>query len=146
MTFLQSFILWGLPLLLLPIIIHLVNRMRHRTVPWAAMRFLLKATQSSTSHAKLRQGPRGQQQWIDARAEPDARREVDAADRVPQAGIGLHVAEESNQRRSQRQARQSSHDPERQVAGRRGRNPEQCRTEDGLIGPVGHGTSLRRRL
>src|SRR5678815_2320844 len=55
MTFLQSFILWGLPLLLLPIIIHLVNRMRHRTVPWAAMRFLLKATQSSTSHAKLRQ-------------------------------------------------------------------------------------------
>src|SRR5436853_639333 len=55
MTFLQPFILYGLPLLLLPIIIHLVNRMRHRTVPWAAMRFLLKATQSSTSHAKLRQ-------------------------------------------------------------------------------------------
>ncbi len=55
MTFLQPFILWGLPLLLLPVIIHLVNRMRHRTVPWAAMRFLLQATQSSTSHAKLRQ-------------------------------------------------------------------------------------------
>lgn len=55
MTFLQPFILWSLPLLLLPVIIHLVNRMRHRTVPWAAMRFLLTATQSSTSHAKLRQ-------------------------------------------------------------------------------------------
>jgi hypothetical protein len=55
MTFLQPFILWALPLLLLPIIIHLVNRMRHRTVQWAAMRFLLSATQSSTSHAKLRQ-------------------------------------------------------------------------------------------
>jgi hypothetical protein len=55
MTFLQPFILWALPLLLVPIIIHLVNRMRHRTVHWAAMRFLLKATQSSTSHAKLRQ-------------------------------------------------------------------------------------------
>src|SRR6476659_1888350 len=55
MTFLQSFILWGLPLLLVPIIIHLVNRMRQRTVHWAAMRFLLQATQSSTSHAKLRQ-------------------------------------------------------------------------------------------
>lgn len=54
-TFLQPFVLWGLPLLLLPIIIHLVNRMRHRTVHWAAMRFLLSATQSSTSHAKLRQ-------------------------------------------------------------------------------------------
>src|SRR5947207_3347175 len=36
MTFLQSFVLWGLPLLLAPIIIHLVNRMRHRTVHWAA--------------------------------------------------------------------------------------------------------------
>src|SRR4051812_50102389 len=55
MTFLQSFVLWGLPLLLAPIIIHLVNRMRHRTVHWAAMQFLLQATQSSTSHAKLRQ-------------------------------------------------------------------------------------------
>jgi hypothetical protein len=55
MTFLQSFVLWGLPLLLVPIIIHLVNRMRHRTVHWAAMQFLLRATQSSTSHAKLRQ-------------------------------------------------------------------------------------------
>jgi hypothetical protein len=55
MTFLQPFILWALPLLLVPIIIHLVNRMRHRTVHWAAMQFLLQATQSSTSHAKLRQ-------------------------------------------------------------------------------------------
>jgi hypothetical protein len=55
MTFLQPFILWALPLLLVPIIIHLVNRMRHRTVHWAAMRFLLQATQTSTSHAKLRQ-------------------------------------------------------------------------------------------
>ena len=32
MTFLQPFILWGLPLVLLPVIIHLINRMRHR--PW----------------------------------------------------------------------------------------------------------------
>src|ERR1043165_6940429 len=55
MTFLQSFILWGLPLLLVPIIIHLVNRMRHRTAPWAAMQFLLQATQRSTRHAKLKQ-------------------------------------------------------------------------------------------
>lgn len=55
MTFLQPFVLWGLPLLLLPVIIHLVNRLRHRTQTWAAMRFLLAATQSSTSQAKLRQ-------------------------------------------------------------------------------------------
>ena len=30
MTFLQPLILWGLPLVLLPVIIHLINRMRHR--------------------------------------------------------------------------------------------------------------------
>ncbi len=55
MTFLQPFILWGLPLILLPVIIHLINRLRHRKQPWAAMRFLLSATRASTSHAKLRQ-------------------------------------------------------------------------------------------
>jgi hypothetical protein len=55
MTFLQPFVLLGLPLVLVPIIIHLLNRLRHRPKPWAAMRFLLSATRSSTSHAKLRQ-------------------------------------------------------------------------------------------
>src|SRR5258707_12013904 len=55
MTFLQPFILWALPLVLLPVIIHLLNRMRHRTQPWAAMRFLISATRSSVSNAKLRQ-------------------------------------------------------------------------------------------
>jgi len=55
MTFLQPFILLGLPLVLVPVIIHLLNRLRHRPKPWAAMRFLLSATRSSTSHAKLRQ-------------------------------------------------------------------------------------------
>ncbi|MCI0536900.1 MAG: BatA domain-containing protein, partial [Verrucomicrobiales bacterium] len=55
MTFLQPFILWALPLVLVPVIIHLINRLRHRRQPWAAMRFLLSATRSSISHAKLRQ-------------------------------------------------------------------------------------------
>ena len=55
MTFLQPFVLWGLPLLLLPVIIHLLNRLRHRSHPWAAMRFLLAATRSSVSNTKLRQ-------------------------------------------------------------------------------------------
>jgi len=41
-------------LLSLPVIIHLINRMRHRPRQWAAMQFLLAATRSSTSHAKLR--------------------------------------------------------------------------------------------
>ena len=54
MTFLQPFILWGLPLVLLPVIIHLINRMRHRPKQWAAMQFLLAATRSSTSHSKIK--------------------------------------------------------------------------------------------
>ena len=55
MTFLQPFIFWGLPLVLLPIIIHLLNRLRHRPQPWAAMRFLISATRSSISNTRLRQ-------------------------------------------------------------------------------------------
>lgn len=55
MTFLQPFILWALPLALLPVVIHLLNRMRHRSMPWAAMAFLLSANRSSTRHAQLRQ-------------------------------------------------------------------------------------------
>jgi hypothetical protein len=55
MQFLQPILLWGLPLLLLPVIIHLLNRLRHRSHPWAAMRFLVAATRSSVSNTKLRQ-------------------------------------------------------------------------------------------
>lgn len=55
MTFLQPMVLLGLPLILAPIIIHLLNRLRHRPQPWAAMRFLVSATRHSVSHARLRQ-------------------------------------------------------------------------------------------
>jgi len=55
MTFLQPFILWGLPLALLPVLIHLINRMRYRSLPWAAMMFLVSANRSSTRFAQLRQ-------------------------------------------------------------------------------------------
>lgn len=55
MTFLEPVLLWGLPLAALPIIIHLFNRLRHRTMHWAAMMFLLAATRKSTRYAKLRQ-------------------------------------------------------------------------------------------
>ena len=55
MTFLQPFILWGLPLALLPVLIHLLNRMRFRTQRWAAMSFLFSANRASTRYAKLRQ-------------------------------------------------------------------------------------------
>ena len=30
MTFLQPFLLWGLPLVLVPVVIHLINRLRHK--------------------------------------------------------------------------------------------------------------------
>jgi hypothetical protein len=55
MTFLQPFVLLGLPLVLVPVVIHLLNRMRHRPKAWAAMQFLVSATRSSIAHTKLRQ-------------------------------------------------------------------------------------------
>jgi hypothetical protein len=55
MTFLQPIILFGLPLALLPVVIHLLNRLRHRTQQWAAMRFLVAASRSSVNKAKLKQ-------------------------------------------------------------------------------------------
>lgn len=54
--FLQPLILlWGLPLVLIPVVIHFLNRLRYRTVAWAAMQFLLSATRSSSRYARLRQ-------------------------------------------------------------------------------------------
>lgn len=55
MSFLQPEILFGLPLLLVPILIHLLNRRRYRIEDWGAMQFLIQATRASTSRAKLKQ-------------------------------------------------------------------------------------------
>ena len=38
----------------LPILIHLINQHRHRTVPWAAMMFLVSAQRMSKGMARLR--------------------------------------------------------------------------------------------
>ncbi len=54
MTFLQPILLAGLPLVALPIVIHLINRWRHRTVQWGAMMFLLDAKRLTRGMAKLR--------------------------------------------------------------------------------------------
>lgn len=54
MIFLQSAMLWGLLAASIPIIIHLLNRRRHRTIKWAAMQFLLKATRESRGKKRLR--------------------------------------------------------------------------------------------
>ena len=54
MTFLQPLALYGLPLALLPVIIHLLNLLRHRSQPWAAMRFLMEARQSSSKISRIK--------------------------------------------------------------------------------------------
>jgi len=53
-SFLNQYLLYALPLASLPIIIHLINRQRHRTLPWGAMMFLLDAKRLQRSMAKLR--------------------------------------------------------------------------------------------
>src|SRR4051794_9112941 len=55
MSFLQPLILAALPLVALPVIIHLINQRRYQTVPWAAMMFLLAANRMSRGYARLRQ-------------------------------------------------------------------------------------------
>jgi len=54
MTFLEPLLLWGLPLISIPVIIHLMNRMRHKPKKWAAMEFLFMAKRSSTKISNLR--------------------------------------------------------------------------------------------
>ncbi|RKU05793.1 hypothetical protein C6501_19535 [Candidatus Poribacteria bacterium] len=54
MNFLQPLALIALPLMLLPVIIHLINQQRHRTVPWAAMMFLMTAKRMSKGMARIR--------------------------------------------------------------------------------------------
>ena len=55
MSFLQPFLLIALPLIALPIIIHLIHQRRFQTVQWAAMTFLLAATKMSKGYARIRQ-------------------------------------------------------------------------------------------
>lgn len=54
MNFLQPLTLLALPLILLPVIIHLINQQRHQTVPWAAMMFLMTAKRLSKGMARIR--------------------------------------------------------------------------------------------
>lgn len=55
MTFLQPLLLAALPLMALPVIIHLINQRRYQTVRWGAMMFLLAANRMSRGYARLRQ-------------------------------------------------------------------------------------------
>lgn len=55
MTFLQPWLLLTLPLVSLPVIIHLINQQRFQSVEWAAMRFLLSAKALARGYTRLRQ-------------------------------------------------------------------------------------------
>ncbi len=55
MSFLAPMLLAGLPLVALPIIIHLINQRRFQTIRWGAMMFLLAANRLSRGYARLRQ-------------------------------------------------------------------------------------------
>jgi hypothetical protein len=55
MSFLQPILLAALPLVALPIIIHLINQRRFQTIRWGAMMFLLAANRMSRGFARLRQ-------------------------------------------------------------------------------------------
>jgi hypothetical protein len=46
---------WGLPLAAAPVVIHLINLLRHRRVPWAAMEFLLASQRKFRTQVLLRQ-------------------------------------------------------------------------------------------
>src|SRR5262249_34813922 len=54
-SFLQPMLLAALPLVALPIIIHLINQRRYQTIRWGAMMFLLAANRMSRGYARLRQ-------------------------------------------------------------------------------------------
>ncbi|MBM4058831.1 MAG: hypothetical protein FJ275_11495, partial [Planctomycetes bacterium] len=54
MTFLQPWMLAALPLVGLPLIIHLINQRRYQTVPWGGMMFLRAARALSSGYSRLR--------------------------------------------------------------------------------------------
>lgn len=53
-NFAQPWMLWGLFAVFLPVAIHLINRWRHKSTPWAAMAFLLEATREMRGRKQLR--------------------------------------------------------------------------------------------
>ncbi len=55
MTFLRPEFLYLTPLLAVPVLIHLLNRIRYRVVRWAAIDFLLSSERRAVRRARLRQ-------------------------------------------------------------------------------------------
>ena len=55
LTFANPLLLWGLLLVGVPVLIHLINLLRHRRVHWAAMEFLLASQKKNSSWIKLKE-------------------------------------------------------------------------------------------
>lgn len=55
MSFLAPWMLWGLAAVSLPVILHLLYRSRYRTVPWAAMKFLLRSVQETRRRIRFQE-------------------------------------------------------------------------------------------
>ncbi|MBN2473020.1 MAG: BatA domain-containing protein [Pirellulales bacterium] len=53
--FAHEALLWGLPIVGLPVLIHLINMLRHRRVEWAAMEFLLVSQKRNRTWVLFRQ-------------------------------------------------------------------------------------------
>lgn len=54
-TFLNAPLLWGLAIVAAPVIIHLINMLRHKRVKWAAMEFLLAGQRKHSSWIRLKE-------------------------------------------------------------------------------------------
>ena len=54
MSFLEPLLLLAMPLIGLPILIHMLNQRRHKTAPWAARQFVLQASNMGRGMAAMR--------------------------------------------------------------------------------------------
>ena len=54
-SFVHPLLLWGLPVMAAPVLIHLINMMRHRRIEWAAMEFLLVSQRKHRTWIILKQ-------------------------------------------------------------------------------------------
>ena len=54
-SFLHPLLLWGLAIVTVPIVIHLINLLRHRRVEWAAMEFLLASQRKNSTWVRLKE-------------------------------------------------------------------------------------------
>lgn len=53
--FVNSALLWGLTAVSVPVLIHLINMLRHRRVQWAAMEFLLQSQKKNRTWVRLKE-------------------------------------------------------------------------------------------